>query len=238
MSSGPEGVEKPEPPSTEVGWWTVTALAVIFLGAVPTGVAGQGGEDTQLYLRGGVWSPVGAIEVGEGTAEVALSRTLTFGLVMEYSLEPRLAMRVGFDGGLTRPVARLIGSECDLEQARGSVGSDCRWRDAPRGWLVQGALDVVGRRDGFHAGVGLGPRLLILPSFDCQLIATGCLSAQEGARQPTVTMGLRAVAGVRQVWRGREVGLHAGNSTSRLDGRFHSEVIVAVEVSLGAGDGG
>ncbi len=217
----------------------VTLVLGISVALPPGPLSAQDASGPEMHLRVGWWMPTGAIPVREFPdyepphGEVALGQTLLVGAMAVWPLRGRFSLRVGADVGLPRPVPRLAGEACTLEQTRGHVDGDCRARCFPRGWLAQGRVELHAQVSGpISLGVGLAPRVFSADTGNCQN-SLSCSAAGDIQRQPGFTVGLQGTALIRRAIAGRTLEVQLSNTTIRVEDRFQHEILLGLGIPVG-----
>ncbi len=223
-------------------WYTVTTIVVGLLLATWEPLHGQATDRAEVQLRVGWWAPLSTLsmvnedydgEPSEGT--LALSASPSLGVGVTVPLSPRSSVRSTVSVTAPRPIPRFEGSLCEVEYSAGRVDDDCRWRGAPRGWVVQGAAEaVLSLSDGFRVGFGVAPRYFRAPNFDCLAWAPGgpCVAAGNVRRHSTFTAGAHASIGARFTLAHRPFTLDLANTVIRVEGKAQHEMGVTLGVPV------
>lgn len=198
---------------------------------LPQPTAAQVSSPDGFWLRMGWFAPVTSMpsrsRVVEGS--VKLDAQLAFGASAEWVVRPSWRTSLGLTASGARVVPRARGDTCQELQVRG-LPCEERWSEG--GFVLHGHAALLRDMGAVRAGLGLGPRILKIPDWDCLVTFGLCGLAADIHQQAALTvMGLGMVAVEHTLFgRGVRVDLHHG--VSLHGGSVQHELVLSGGVAI------
>jgi hypothetical protein len=190
-------------------------------------------SDLNVWVRMGLFAPVTSFPAHSGYTDgsVKLASALSLGAVAEWTVRPSWTAVIGVDGAVARPVPTARGADC--QYLRG-YRLPCAGGDWPSGIVLHGHAGLVRELGAVRVGLGVGPRILRIEGWDCQLISTNILCGVAGSihRQHSVMVVGTGLVGVQRTLNGRSFRLDLLNGVTQHRGSLQYELMLTAGIGV------